>query len=93
MKYSVKWLQDYLDFQPSEEFLDKFARCIVDIEGITSQGDHLDGIIVGKIIRIQDHPNADSLKIATIDTRKKTNSSKTEPCDDEKNKKLLKIVC
>ncbi len=75
MKISLSWISKYTKIpntiKEKYDLADKFARQIADIDGITHYGEHTKDIIVGKIIRIQNHGNADKLKITQIDIGEK----------------------
>jgi len=62
---SYKWLREYLDTKLSPE---EFARLTTDagnsVEYLRDVAREFDKMIVGKVIEIKNHPNADKLKIA-----------------------------
>ena len=82
MKISYNWLKEYLDFDENHESIgDKLTSLGLEVEGITkfeSIPGGLKGVVVGKTQSIKKHPNADRLKITTVDIG-----------EDE----LLQIVC
>ena len=73
MLLPVKWLKDYIE-------TDKDARILAD--GLTLSGSHVESIIalnkgvenvvVGKIIDIEKHPDADKLSICKVDIGSET---------------------
>ncbi len=66
MKFSYSWLQDYLKDLPSpEELASDLTALGTEVEEITGRLD--DKIVAAKIVNIEPHPNADKLRIATID--------------------------
>ncbi len=72
MKISLDWLSDYIDIQ--EKDLNKIQDIITErsaeIETVESMGADLDKVVVGKILELGKHPNADSLKLCKVDDGK-----------------------
>ncbi len=75
MKISLSWISKYTKIpntiKEKYDLADKFARQIADIDEITHYGEHTKDIVVGKIMKIQNHNNADKLKITHIDIGEK----------------------
>ncbi|MBU1179650.1 hypothetical protein KJ885_01765, partial [Patescibacteria group bacterium] len=69
---SYNWLKEYLktDFAP-EDFASRVSLCGVGVERIYPQGEIWDKIVLGKILKIKKHPNADKLKLVLVDIGKK----------------------
>ncbi len=69
MNLSKKWLNDYFDASVSDkEFSDIMTMSGSKVEGIKHEGEELSNIVVGKILKIAMHPNADHLWICQVDT-------------------------
>lgn len=67
MKLSYKWLCDYVDFSfNAQELSDALSLLGHEVEGIDTVGEHLSGIITGKIVSIDPHPNADRLVVTQV---------------------------
>ncbi len=71
MKISYNWLRDYLQTDLKVEKIGEILTDIgLEVEGIekfeTLKGG-LEGIVVGKVISCEPHPNADKLKITQVD--------------------------
>ena len=66
MKVSLNWIKDYVDL-PQDFDLKKLAYDLtmttVEVEGVEDLAERFDKIIVGKIVEILPHPNADKLRI------------------------------
>ncbi|WP_419870530.1 phenylalanine--tRNA ligase subunit beta [Chryseobacterium sp. CT-SW4] len=82
MKISKNWLKDYISTELKTERIGEFLTDIgLEVEGIEKfesiQGS-LEGIVVGKVLTCEKHPNADKLKKTTVDVG---------------NGKILNIVC
>ncbi len=84
---SYNWLKEYLktDLAP-EDFASRVSLCGPSVERIHYQGADLDKIVVGKILGVEKHPNADKLRVAEVDI------GPTSPRLRGASKKL-KIVC
>jgi len=68
MKISLNWLKDYIDTDLSvEQIDDKLTLAGLEVEGVEHIGSQLPGVVVGKILTCEDHPNADRLKVCTVD--------------------------
>ncbi|MGM0471428.1 MAG: phenylalanine--tRNA ligase subunit beta [Bacillota bacterium] len=68
MKVSYHWLQDYIDFDYTPQQLAKqLTMAGLEVEGIKDQGANLEDIIVGKILELEDHQNADKLSVCKVD--------------------------
>ena len=71
MKISYNWLQQFLKINwPAEQTGELLTDLGLEIEGIASfqsvKGG-LQGIVVGEVLSCEQHPNADRLKITTVD--------------------------
>lgn len=82
MKISNNWLKDYIKTDLKSEKIGEFLTDIgLEVEGIDqfeSIRGSLEGIVVGKVLTCEKHPNADKLKVTTVDVG---------------NGKILNIVC
>ncbi|WP_292009198.1 phenylalanine--tRNA ligase subunit beta [Chryseobacterium sp.] len=82
MKISKNWLKDYISTELKTERIGEFLTDIgLEVEGIDkfeSIKGSLEGIVVGKVLTCEKHPNADKLKKTTVDVG---------------NGKVLDIVC
>ncbi|HMB26369.1 MAG TPA: phenylalanine--tRNA ligase subunit beta, partial [Patescibacteria group bacterium] len=80
MNISLNWIKDHvpgLDRVDPKELGLKLTMSTVEVEEMKNLAEDLDKVVVGKITKLTEHPNADKLKIAIV--------------DDGENK--LKIVC
>ena len=71
MKISYRWLKLYLQVNLSPE---RVAEILTDtglevegVEEVESVRGGLRGVIVGKVLTCKQHPNADRLRITTVD--------------------------
>ena len=71
MLVSLKWLREYLDL-PTELDVPKLAELLTsasaEVEGIEYQGSDWDDLIqVGHVNDVFPHPDADKLRLASVD--------------------------
>ncbi|WP_427338419.1 phenylalanine--tRNA ligase subunit beta [Caloranaerobacter sp. DY30410] len=68
MLVPVKWLKEYVDIDiDSKELADKLTMSGSHVDSIESVDKGVEKVVVGKILNIEKHPNADKLVITTID--------------------------
>ncbi len=71
MKLSLNWIKDYVKI-PEDMDLTKFAYDLtmstVEVEGAEDLSESFNKIVVGKILEVNPHPNADKLRVCTVDT-------------------------
>ena len=78
MRFTLAWLKEYLDFQSSvEELCEKLTSIGLEVEDCKNTKKNLDNFIVSQVEDINQHPNADKLKV----------------CDVNDGNEILKIVC
>ena len=65
---SLQWLKDYTDINvPVEEFLNRMIMSGSDLETCEEIGTGISGVKLGRIDRIEKHPDAEKLYIETLD--------------------------
>ena len=68
MKVSLKWLRDYVDIKlTSRELAEKLTMAGLEVRGIETVGGTWDNVVIGEVVALNPHPNADRLKLATVD--------------------------
>ena len=68
MRVSLKWLRDYVDIKLApKELAERLTMAGLEGKGIEAVGGSWDDIVVGEVIALNPHPNADRLKLATVD--------------------------
>lgn len=68
MKASIEWLKDYSDIDVStKELADILTITGSKVETIEEKGEDIKNVVVGKILEIEKHPNADRLVVTKID--------------------------
>lgn len=79
MKISEKWLREWADPNVStSELAVQLTMAGIEVDTIESCGTGLDGVVVGRILTVEPHPDADKLSLCVVDVGAK---------------KPLKIVC
>ncbi len=70
MKLSLNWIREYVDL-PADLTMDQLSYDLtmrtVEVEGIENPGDSLKNVVIGQIIEIKEHPDAESLSICMVD--------------------------
>ena len=68
MKFSVNWLQEFVDLPDNpEEIADLLTRAGVETENIETRGAKIDKVIVSQIVASSRHPNADRLSVCEVE--------------------------
>ena len=68
MKVSLKWLKDYVDIRlTSQELAERLTMAGLEVKGIQTIGSTWDSVVIGEVVALNPHPNADRLKLATVD--------------------------
>ena len=68
MKAPLNWLKDYVDITlPPADIAKKLTLAGFEVEEIQSIGSGWDNVFVGQILEINAHPNADRLRLVTVD--------------------------
>ncbi len=68
MLLPIKWLKDYINTQKSaRELADGLTLSGSHVESIISLNPGIENVVVGKILSLEDHPNADKLIICNVD--------------------------
>ena len=69
----ISWLKDYVDINVSPSVLTKKLVAIgFEVEDIVYQNKQVSNVVVGKIVAVEKHPNADRLRVTQIDIGEKT---------------------
>ncbi len=74
MKISYNWLKEFIDLNLSpQETAEKLTLIGLEVEEVTKYGSKLEGVVVGEVLEVSDHPNADRLRICQVDTGSEKN--------------------
>ena len=73
MKISYNWLKQYLDFNLTPvQTEEKLTLLGLEVEETESMGSDFQGFVVGNVLEVKSHPNADKLLICSVDLGKDT---------------------
>ena len=68
MRVSLKWLSDYVDLHlPAEEIARRLTMAGLEVEAIERTGGTWQNVFVGLVTAVEPHPNADRLRLATVE--------------------------
>ena len=69
MNVSVNWLRELVPglSGSAEEIAARFSRVAAAVEAIEPVGTGLDGVVVGRVLGVRPHPNADRLSLCRVD--------------------------
>ncbi|GGB57874.1 phenylalanine--tRNA ligase beta subunit [Roseibium aquae] len=68
MKFTVSWLKDHLETDASlEEIVNRLTMIGLEVEGVSNRAERLAPFTIAKVIDAGPHPNADRLKVLTVD--------------------------
>ncbi|GAB4382485.1 MAG: phenylalanine--tRNA ligase subunit beta [Elainellaceae cyanobacterium] len=76
MRISLKWLQEFVDLTMTpEELADLLTMAGFEVEEIEDRRTWADGVVIGKVVSRQPHPNADKLSVCQVDIGAKAPST------------------
>ena len=69
MKLSMKWLRDFVDLGElgAKEYCDRMTDTGSKVEGYEVLGEDVSGVVVGRVLSVAPHPDADRLVVCSID--------------------------
>ena len=72
MKISYNWLKDYVNLKlKPEDLANRLSLSGLEVEEVTTKTLDYPGVVVGKVLSVVNHPNADKLKICSVDVGNK----------------------
>ena len=67
MKFSENWLRQLVDITATRaELTHRLTMCGLEVEATEALGESLDGVVIGEIVEAVQHPNADRLRVCTV---------------------------
>jgi phenylalanyl-tRNA synthetase beta chain len=73
MLVPIKWLKDYVDINIDvKRFADAMTMSGSNVDTIEEMGKEIENVVVGKIVKVERHPDADKLVITQIDLGNET---------------------
>jgi len=71
MRISLNWLRELVDVtQTPEDLAETLTMAGFEVEEIEDRRPWADGVLLGKIVAIEQHPNADKLRVCQVDVGK-----------------------
>ena len=68
MDLSLRWLADYVETGVTpKQFCDAMTMSGSKVEGYETEADYITNCVVGRITKIEKHPDADHLQICQLD--------------------------
>ncbi|MFH5833582.1 phenylalanine--tRNA ligase subunit beta [Halalkalibaculum sp. DA384] len=67
MKISYNWLHEFIDLDLTpEETAEKLTLIGLEVDTLKPVGSKLDGVVVGEVLEVREHPNADRLQLCLV---------------------------
>ncbi len=71
MNLSMRWLKDYVDIQiPPRAFAEGMTMSGSKVEGYETEGEEITNVVVGRVLSVTQHPDADKLVVCSVDVGK-----------------------
>lgn len=68
MKISLSWLKQYIDVDINvNDLADALTMAGLEVEAVSDRYDYLNSVVIGRIAKIDPHPNANKLKLCRVD--------------------------
>ncbi|MBR6352125.1 MAG: phenylalanine--tRNA ligase subunit beta, partial [Firmicutes bacterium] len=68
MLVPIQWIKEYTDVNvDTTEFVDRMVLSGSNLETVEYFGEGIEGVVIGKILKIERHPNADRLVVCSVD--------------------------
>src|SRR5436305_13260679 len=68
MRVPLSWLRDYIEINvTTEELARRLTLAGQEVEHIYTIGDEWENIYTGQVAKLEQHPNADRLSLATVE--------------------------
>lgn len=75
MLFSYNWIKEYTDtLLSAAEVADKLTAAGIEVDGVSSEGPDIKGVVTAEILSVGQHPNADRLSLCEVATPDKTYS-------------------
>lgn len=69
MKLSLNWIKEYIDLPEisNEQLAYDLTMSTVEVESMTKTSESFDKMVLGQVLQVSPHPDADKLRVATVD--------------------------
>lgn len=74
MYISLNWLKDYVKIPvkiKAENIAEELTNHTVEVEGFVNSAEQFNKVVVGRLLEVSKHPNADRLRLAVVDIKSK----------------------
>ena len=75
MKISLNWLSQYIDLEDYRQKLPELSHLLtkagLEVEEMANPAEHWDKVVVGKLLEVGQHPDADRLTLCKVDVNAK----------------------
>jgi phenylalanyl-tRNA synthetase beta chain len=69
VKFTLAWLKEHLETdEPLDKIVDKLTMIGLEVEHVADRGKALAPFTIARVISAEQHPNADRLRVCTVDT-------------------------
>ncbi len=73
MRLSLNWLADFVDLTLEAQALaDRLTMAGLEVEAVEEVAPEFSGVVVGKVLNVERHPQADRLQVAEVTTGSQT---------------------
>ncbi|MBI4642260.1 MAG: phenylalanine--tRNA ligase subunit beta [Deltaproteobacteria bacterium] len=73
MRLSINWLKDFVDLTVSPaELADRLTLAGLEVEALEEMAPDFSGVVVGRVTRVEPHPQADRLQVAEVEDGRAT---------------------
>ena len=73
MKFSEKWLRQWVDIDAStQQLVDKITMAGLEVDGVEPVAGDFTGVVVAEIVACEQHPDADKLRVTQVSTGQET---------------------
>jgi phenylalanyl-tRNA synthetase beta chain len=73
MKFTLNWLKDHLDTVANlDQVVDTLTMIGLEVEGVSDRAKGLESFVVAEVLEAEKHPDADKLKVCTVNTGSET---------------------
>jgi phenylalanyl-tRNA synthetase beta chain len=69
MKFSEKWLREWVDPPvPTAGLVEQLTMAGLEVDSVEPAGVAIDGVVVGEVVSVEPHPDADKLRVCQVST-------------------------
>ncbi len=93
MKFSENWLREWVNPDIStEELVEKLTMAGLEVDAFDFLGDNFSGIVVGEILEAEQHPDADKLRVCTVNVGDRSDEDLQIICGAPNARKGIKVA-